>query len=124
MNIREFLNHLQNVKEVTGGCISKCPAHDDCRASLFISTGDNGRILLKCFAGCTVESIMESLHLTMSDLFQKSVCLSYPPMTKFVQVTRLGCTLKDYATVKKLNETFLKSLAIIERTYRGQTKEE
>ena len=43
-------------------------------------------------------------------------------MSRFVQVSRLGCTLKEYATAKKLDEAFLKSLFIVERTYRGHTK--
>jgi len=67
MNITEFLNRLQDVKAMTDGWISKCPAHDDHQASLSISTGDDGRILLKCFAGCATSDIVKALGLEMKD---------------------------------------------------------
>lgn len=46
-----------------------CPAHDDQHGSLSISTGQDGRILLKCHAGCSVENIAGALGLTVKDLF-------------------------------------------------------
>ncbi len=49
-----------------------CPAHEDRHASLSIGTGLNGRVLLKCFKGCTSEAIVAALGLNMSDLFEKS----------------------------------------------------
>lgn len=47
----------------------RCPAHEDARASLSVSEGRDGRALLKCHAGCTVEAIVASLGLDMKDLF-------------------------------------------------------
>lgn len=45
-----------------------CPAHDDHSPSLSISTGDDGRLLLHCFAGCDFRDIRAALnrrgHLT------------------------------------------------------------
>jgi putative DNA primase/helicase len=37
-----------------------CPAHDDRNPSLAISERD-GRILVKCFAGCTQADVIETL---------------------------------------------------------------
>jgi hypothetical protein len=34
-----------------------------------VAEGDDGRVLLKCFAGCPVEQIVEALGLTLADLF-------------------------------------------------------
>ncbi len=51
---------------------AKCPAHEDDRPSLSISEGRDGRVLLKCFAGCRVESIARSLGLSMRDLFPEA----------------------------------------------------
>jgi hypothetical protein len=31
-----------------------CPAHDDTEPSLHVSTGADGRALLRCYAGCTI----------------------------------------------------------------------
>lgn len=49
--------------------IACCPAHDDKNPSLVITEGDDGRILLKCHAGCSVESICTALGITITDLF-------------------------------------------------------
>src|SRR5207248_9580106 len=46
-----------------------CPAHDDKRPSLKVSLADDGRILLKCFAGCTAEAVLESVGLGWGSLF-------------------------------------------------------
>jgi hypothetical protein len=49
----------------------RCPAHEGRSRSLAVKdTG--GTLLLKCFAGCTVLEIVESVGLTLSDLFDKS----------------------------------------------------
>ena len=39
----------------------KCPVHEDRKASLHVSTGRSGRVLVRCFAGCAQSSIIESL---------------------------------------------------------------
>jgi hypothetical protein len=46
-----------------------CPAHDDNNPSLSISEGADGRVLIKCHAGCEVEAVVEAIGLTMADLF-------------------------------------------------------
>lgn len=48
---------------------ARCPAHEDSRASLSVSEGEDGRALLKCHAGCETEAVVEALGLTMKDLF-------------------------------------------------------
>lgn len=40
------------------GWVAKCPAHDDSNPSLSIRDGDDGRLLFKCFAGCTFVDII------------------------------------------------------------------
>lgn len=51
------------------GWRAHCPAHDDRNPSLSVSIGDNGTWLVNCFAGCSVEDVVEALGLTMADLF-------------------------------------------------------
>lgn len=58
---------------------ARCPAHDDTRNSLSIGHGENGAVLVKCHAGCTVESIVDGLGLTMRDLFNDSPSMNGPP---------------------------------------------
>ncbi|MGB8478177.1 MAG: hypothetical protein WCE63_04965 [Acidobacteriaceae bacterium] len=51
-----------------GRWLAKCPAHDDARPSLSIRQGHKGA-LLRCWAGCPIESIMAALSLPLSALF-------------------------------------------------------
>jgi putative DNA primase/helicase len=46
-----------------------CPEHDDREPSLSVGTGDDGRVLVNCFAGCATERIVERIGLRMRDLF-------------------------------------------------------
>ena len=48
---------------------ARCPAHEDRNPSLSIAEGDDSRVLLKCFAGCSPESIVASIGVQMTDLF-------------------------------------------------------
>lgn len=45
----------------------KCPVHGDKTASLGIAFKD-GRILINCFAGCSLESILKSVGLKFDDI--------------------------------------------------------
>lgn len=46
-----------------------CPAHSDKNPSLAISETSDGIILLKCWAGCTLRSIVSAIGLELRDLF-------------------------------------------------------
>ena len=63
------LSRLKNVRRTRSGWTACCPAHDDRHASLSISVGDDGRVLLHCHAGCNVENVASALGLEMRDLF-------------------------------------------------------
>jgi len=69
MNTTQILGLLQGVTRNGDGWKARCPAHDDKTPSLSITAGDDGRTLLKCFAGCTTDSVCAALKLTLADLF-------------------------------------------------------
>ena len=46
---------LDGVRKSGSGWSARCPAHEDHSPSLSISEGDDGRVLLHCFTGCTTE---------------------------------------------------------------------
>ncbi len=52
-----------------GRWVARCPAHKDRTASLSIRELEDGRMLLHCFAGCAVESVVAAAGLTLEDLF-------------------------------------------------------
>lgn len=63
-----ILARLQGVRRNGSGWIARCPAHADKSPSLSLRE-ESGKVLLHCFAGCTVESICAALEIKMSDLF-------------------------------------------------------
>ncbi|MDQ3380550.1 MAG: hypothetical protein M3546_09540, partial [Actinomycetota bacterium] len=69
MTVEEFLSGLDRVKRSGKGWTARCPAHGDSHASLSVGEGDDGRILLKCHAGCTAQEIVAVLGIEMRDLF-------------------------------------------------------
>jgi putative DNA primase/helicase len=56
-------------KPTAHGWQARCPAHEDRKASLSISEGDDDRILLKCHAGCSTADVVARAGLQMADLF-------------------------------------------------------
>lgn len=50
------------------GWTARCPSHDDRKPSLSVTEGEDGRVLIKCHAGCPTELIVQFLGLEMSDL--------------------------------------------------------
>lgn len=46
-----------------------CPAHGDKNPSLSITLSNSDTILLKCWAGCSAEEVVNSVGMEMTDLF-------------------------------------------------------
>lgn len=58
--------------------VARCPAHEDRGPSLSIRQ-DGDRVLIHCFAGCPALSIVESVGLTLADLFEEQSRQEYRP---------------------------------------------
>jgi len=69
MTLHDVLGRLEKVKPISGGHMARCPVHDDSTASLSVTEGKDGRILLHCHANCATPNIVAALSLTMGDLF-------------------------------------------------------
>lgn len=74
MTIEELLGKLHGVRK-TGQSrwMALCCAHTDKNPSLSISEGVGGQILIKCFAGCSIEKIAGAVGLDVGDLFPESL---------------------------------------------------
>lgn len=70
MHVDELLKLLKSVTKSGEGWLACCPGHDDQKPSLSISTGKDGRVLLKCMAGCATETVVAAMELTMANLFE------------------------------------------------------
>jgi hypothetical protein len=70
VRVEELLARLKGVKErKPGQWTARCPAHNDTNPSLSIALADDGEILLKCFAGCSLEEICSKLGIEPKDSF-------------------------------------------------------
>lgn len=69
MTIDMFLSRLNEVKHTPSGYTALCPAHDDSKASLSVSLGRDGRILVNCFSGCAAHAVVKAMGLELRDLF-------------------------------------------------------
>jgi hypothetical protein len=68
--VRERLDqHGCGPRGHNGKIEARCPAHSDRRASLSVGEGREGRVVLKCHAGCEPEQVLDALGLTWTDLF-------------------------------------------------------
>jgi hypothetical protein len=69
MTFDGFLLRFDQRKPIAGGFQVRCPGHPDDTASLSVTEGRDGKILLHCHANCETASIVSAMGLTMTDLF-------------------------------------------------------
>jgi putative DNA primase/helicase len=69
VDVRDVLELLDGVRQSGTGWSARCPGHDDRHASLSVSEGTDGAVLLKCHAGCSIDRILAALKLQARDLF-------------------------------------------------------
>lgn len=71
MKLNDFIAHFYGVKAVKENeYMALCPAHDDHNPSLSISLSpDSERIRLHCYAGCEAKDILNSVGLSIKNLY-------------------------------------------------------
>jgi len=147
VSLQEFLSRVNQVKYIgSNKYMAECPAHQDKEPSLSITTGDDGRVLVKCFAGCSTEAIVEAIGIEMKDLFpprqggrgeitrQKSRATlqrssksskskkekdgySHKKEETVARNTPEGCSLQQYAALKRLPVPFLREIGLSDIKY-------
>ena len=93
MPAADFLAALKGVHGGGGKWTVRCPAHNDHKPSLSISLGDDGRVLLKCFSGCSVEEVVGAVGLKMKDHFPPTSSRS---LSFAAPVSTLGSIVAEY----------------------------
>ena len=84
MNAQDFVSRLQKVKSKgPDKWMACCPAHEDHDPSLSVAVSPGGKILLKCWTGCSALDVVHAMGLTLSDLFEQP--LDYEPPMAFAQ---------------------------------------
>lgn len=70
--IYSILARLRRVRQSGKGWMAECPGHDDRKPSLHVGEEDDGRIRMRCFAGCSREDVVRAMGLTLADLFPQN----------------------------------------------------
>jgi putative DNA primase/helicase len=66
------LEGLDKAKQSPSGWRARCPAHEDKGPSLSWKVAEDGKVLVHCQAGCSIESVVDALGAEMADLFASS----------------------------------------------------
>lgn len=62
LTLEQALKVLKKTKKIKDGYLACCPAHDDDSPSLSISEGEDGKLLLNCYAGCSFDTVVSALN--------------------------------------------------------------
>ncbi len=110
--VESVLARLKGVRTSLHGWVACCPAHFDREPSLSIGLGDEGQVLLNCFAGCSLERIVEAMGITVAELFPRDPSVSN---SQSGQTQHNVLTLVDLASDKLLPWKYLLHLGITEK---------
>jgi hypothetical protein len=116
--IDSILSRLEKVKGGRGRWTACCPHHQDKSPSLAIRLVDDGRILLHCFGGCSVDEVVGSMGMSINDLFPPSEVGPKPAVkpafyaNDLLRIIKFEATIvcllaSDLARGKKLSESDL-----------------
>ena len=93
----------RKARKAGAGWEATCPGHDDRAASLSISTGEDGRLLLHCHAGCETVDLLAAVGWEISDMFQPKDAPTFRPPAKL--------PAKTWPTIKGAVEAARRSVA-------------
>ncbi|MCQ4164697.1 CHC2 zinc finger domain-containing protein [Tahibacter harae] len=83
--LERLVSRLDRVRRQGKGYTARCPAHEDRTASLSLSSGEDGRVLLHCFAGCSAADVVHACGLEIGDLFVRRDLRNLTPVERAVQ---------------------------------------
>jgi RecA-family ATPase len=109
--IQRVLSKLKGVKRSDGGWVACCPAHADKTQSLGIDVVE-GKVLLKCHAGCEFPAIVDAMHLRAQDLFPSTPNLTLVKPSR----ARQTLTLAELCKHKRLPIEFVQGLGWADAT--------
>jgi hypothetical protein len=68
ITMERLSRHFRRLRRSGDGWVGLCPHHNDRSPSLSVGIGNNGRLLLKCFVGCSFAEIIKAAGLCADDL--------------------------------------------------------
>jgi hypothetical protein len=81
--VENLIQRLGKVRGRNGSWTAQCPAHEDKSPSLSVREADDGRVLVHCFGGCDVHTVLGAVGMDMTDLFpERDERLDHTQVTK------------------------------------------
>lgn len=131
LSMTELLAHFDGVRSVgENQSVASCPGpkhnHGDRHPSLSIGQGDDGKFLLDCHAGCSIESVVAAAALSMADLFpgsarpisrrdasRRRTSAPTPAIESGAAAAPMSpCTVSQLADAKHLPEAYLRQCGL------------
>ena len=69
--LERLLCRLPDARRAGGQYLVRCPVHEDRKPSLAIRELPDGKVLVRCHAGCDSRHVLDALGLTWKDLFPR-----------------------------------------------------
>lgn len=83
--VQTLLDRLDKVRrEREGQWNACCPAHQDRSPSLAVGETEDGRVLVHCHGGCSVDDVLAAVGLDMTDLYPDTTKTSYPSLMQHI----------------------------------------
>lgn len=105
MKLDEVLSRLSRIRRSGRAWMARCPSHEDSRNSLKIDEGEDGRILLHCFAACSTMDIVRALGLEMADLFNDATRRrpdTIVPVARRINLRDMAGAVEDHAMALRI----------------------
>ena len=107
MTLEELADRFEGVHQSGEHYRARCPAHGSTSGTLSIAEGEEGKLLVRCFAGCELGAILACVGLRVSDLFPqeegRAVPLQPTPYASDPQADRIAADLKRQAELCEID---------------------
>jgi hypothetical protein len=97
--LENLLNRLESVRPCGEGYRADCPNGHRSRGNLSIKQCDDGRILIHCFSGCSLNEILDATGLRIADIMPERI--NYKSSPQQVKKWRQDATHRDWAEFAK-----------------------
>lgn len=124
MIAEKILDRLQKVRSRgQDAWVACCPAHEDSDPSMTITERD-GKLLMHCFAGCSIHEIVSAVGLEVTDLFpDREDPLSPKPSRKpYFPAEAVLTALASEALVLELSLALLAEQGVLDPDMRERAK--
>jgi hypothetical protein len=122
MHIDNLLSRLEKVKQTNSDqYVACCPAHKDKSPSLSIKVLPDGKILLHCFAECSIDEVLSSIGLALENLFPLRLEVSKPIKRKISSSAALEIIYFDGLVIQTTARMIINKELLVKKDFQRVT---